>query len=171
MLNFDLRKYRNNKKAEIILISVLFVIAILTIFHSVSVIKAEEPSSKWVQSMELIVEQNKQIIDKTKQEMQNDLKNLSSPELTSRKEEELNALSQGDYVILKKSDEKLRNLKSVYFTNAIIQSKKLGDKYAGLSYINEYKKIVEKNKFVHDYDKLINEIEDTGKMILKEDIK
>lgn len=170
-MSIDWQKIRNNKKIEIPLIIILSIIAVLTINHSASVVKQQNELPFWARQMELIVKHNDQLIVDSKKQLETQLSYLSSKDLINRSEFELTNVSINDAKILKDCDKTIQDLKTYYFANAIIESKKFGNKRAGNKELKEFEDIVKKNKYIHDYDKVMKEIDDTFQVVAKDDVK
>lgn len=170
-MNIDWQKIRHNKKFEIPILIILFVIAVFTINNAVTFLNTPVEVPFWARQMELIANHNDQLIKDSKKQIEAQLNNLSSKDLVNLRDYELKNVSPADAKILSDCDNTIQNLKSYYFTNAIIKAKKFGNKRAGRAELRDFKSVVEKNKYIHNYDKIMNEIEDNFKIVAKDDVK
>lgn len=160
MKNFDWKDYKDNKKVVFSIIIVLSIIAFLMINNSINVVR-----NQWLDDIQSTIDDNVQKIGLDVRELVNNLHGLSSIKQASLKEQDLVKVSAKDKEILNENSSLIYDMKIKFFTNAQIYSKKLKDSQMALLNLNEFKSIVEKNKYVHDYDKLIKEIDDAIKSV------
>lgn len=160
MGKIDLEKYRHNKKFEITLIILLSILAFFTIRNSILEIKDQQ-----LGDLQWTIQDNVQKIGDDNAKLELNLSKLSSLELAGNKEKDLQKISQQDRKILTDCNLIVQDIMASYLENIEIYSEKFHDPQTAQSKLDELKSVIEKNKYIHDYDKILIEIENTYKKV------
>lgn len=163
MKKIDWQKYRNDKEFQNKLIIILAIIALVLVSrNSISQIQNQR-----LAYMRSIIDYNVQKINDDKDILGEKINSLSSVKLIKQKAKDLEKASPSDKKVLEDCNNLVHDMKSAYFENVKIMSEKLKDTKSASLALDDFKSVVEENKYVIDYDNLIKEIEDKQKSVLQ----
>lgn len=149
------------------LIVILFVVFLIVLGFSIKVsFFSNTDKFNGVKEFETVLMKNEVVLDHQKEILKRNDELISDKKILTMKKEELINISQKDQEILKQNEKIIDNLEQTYYVSAIIMSKKMNNIASAEKRLNEYKSILNSNKYVTNFDakllKLNNQLKEVS---------